>query len=648
MTSVGIMASAVHIPVVGPCTDVLSESFDALTEWSSSTATFTLIAAGRNGIGGQATGVSGRATYQIPSALQSDTITVGVAFKVASLTVNQSIVRFLDNAGQQVGELGVNTSGAIFGSNAAGSVPTGGSSATGLVVVGTWYYAEIKYVMGDAGVGTFTINLDGATVVPAVASVDTKLTGTAYDSIQLGPPNASSGGTVTYDDLYISVGSGCSFKGSQVVPSEATDILMEPFNNFGSWVQASTPLIQLAGRTGSAAELNSISDALSYNIPASLQNNVLTLGFAWRWTDANTGIQRPVIDLYGDGGTIRHARLLVTTSTKSISVTNDTVSQATSAADAVAGPSVWNYIEWEVKLADSPDGYAKVRVNGVEVINITGRDFRNNAGVGTVFDQIRLPNTSGQVSHFDDFYAVKGTGFKGDQIIFGPLIPTVVGTPNHVSHNGTLPPLLTFPDPPRIDGDYQIVLLGSQSSTETADATNDAGMVRIGAPFAAASAAARFMGVYGLAVPSDASGPTTVQFTRQGGAAGARTILEALTVRGVNQTSPVAAASASVATLSTNTVTIPSLTVPVDNTLGIAFFSATWPTGPAATVATPPSSWTLVGSYQEPVGGDTTVSRNTVHVYMRRFATTGSTGACSAVFTATPSAAGGQMILLRP
>lgn len=225
------------------------------------------------------------------------------------------------------------------------------------------------------------------------------------------------------------------------------------------------------------------------------------------------------------------------------------------------------------------------------------------------------------------------------------VVPTIVGTASYVSNNGASPPTLTFPDPPRINGDYQVVLWGSQSTTDTVDVTNNAGMSRIGAPFAAATTPTRFSGIWGLAVPSDAAGPLNVTFTRA--SAGTRHVLEALTIRGVRATSPVVAASTAVAVLATATVTVPALTATVDNCLAIVLYSAGWAAGPAATIATPPAGWTDVGYYMEPVGAANSVSRNTIHVYAKEV-DTGSTGTVAAIFTATPAQASGQMVILGP
>jgi hypothetical protein len=223
--------------------------------------------------------------------------------------------------------------------------------------------------------------------------------------------------------------------------------------------------------------------------------------------------------------------------------------------------------------------------------------------------------------------------------------PTLVGTPNFVSSNGTNPPLLTFVDPPRLDGDYEVMVWGSQSTGESSDMTNNAGMVRIGPPFAMSTNATRASGIYGRGVPVDATASATVQCARTG--PGTRNIVGAFCFRGVDLAAPAPQASSSVTTLGTTTVTVAALIPAVDNMYAFVLFSSTHSTGGTDTI-TPPSGWTQIGNRLEPVGVDTTVSRNRVYVYGRALGAAGTGYSCAITYATAPAQATGQMVLLRP
>lgn len=73
------------------------------------------------------------------------------------------------------------------------------------------------------------------------------------------------------------------------------------------------------------------------------------------------------------GGTITVSRSVSTLATSSYSFIEN----------------VGYYLEVKAKLGDSPNGYVVVKVNGQEIINVTGIDTKNN-GTKTVFDAIRF------------------------------------------------------------------------------------------------------------------------------------------------------------------------------------------------------------------------------------------------------------------
>ena len=185
---------------------ILLEDFNDLAAWTNVSAGTTLVA-GRTGQSLQITGTTPSLRYAIPTPAQADTITMGFAFNVASRTNRQSLVQFCSDAGATVHtDLSVTVNGALelaIGGAGGGTVSL---TTNNLVNAGTWYYVEIQVKLSDT-VGTVIITLNGSQRINQTAK-DTKSGGTktVYDQIRLPTPNATSGGTVLFDDLYIGMG----------------------------------------------------------------------------------------------------------------------------------------------------------------------------------------------------------------------------------------------------------------------------------------------------------------------------------------------------------------------------------------------------------------------------------------------------------
>lgn len=223
MTSVGIMASGV---AAGTCTDVLQEPFDNFTAAPWTLNGSPTIVAGRNGNAANVTGVSQRLNYAIPSIDQSDTVTIGFAYRTPAFQNLSLIMRLYSdtNTTNHTG-LSVGTTGGLMADRGGVSVAT---SAAGTLTVDTWHYIEMQAKMHDT-TGSIIVRVDGVEVINFTG--DTKAGGTkaVYDAVRLGAVNGSSGGTNQYDDLYLSTGSACTFQGDHAVPS-ASVVFADNFN----------------------------------------------------------------------------------------------------------------------------------------------------------------------------------------------------------------------------------------------------------------------------------------------------------------------------------------------------------------------------------------------------------------------------------
>lgn len=210
MTSVGVMASAVVPPAAG--NDVLLEPFNNFTfaPWTVGAGS---IVTGRTGTAAQILGnFTDTIKYTIPSGSQSDTVTIGFAFRAASLGGETNILEINSDAdATQHNRLTWNSSGALlFYRSFSGLLTT----ASGLIVANTWTYIELQVKLHDT-TGTYDLHVNGVSV-GAASNVDTRNGGTktVYDTVKVNL------GAIArlYDDMYITTGAGAPFKGNITIP----------------------------------------------------------------------------------------------------------------------------------------------------------------------------------------------------------------------------------------------------------------------------------------------------------------------------------------------------------------------------------------------------------------------------------------------
>jgi hypothetical protein len=153
------------------------------------------------------------AVYDVRTADQSDTFTVGFAYKTTNISTNPVIMDFYsDNATQIHNRLQIESSGAVSFERSSTSL---GTSVTGLIANNVWYYIEMQAKLGDSPNGSATVRVNGTTVI-SLTGVDTKNAGTktVYDALVI---EGSSGATQQVDDLYFMSGAGDSFLGPILV-----------------------------------------------------------------------------------------------------------------------------------------------------------------------------------------------------------------------------------------------------------------------------------------------------------------------------------------------------------------------------------------------------------------------------------------------
>ena len=400
------------------CTDVLTEPFDDLDAWTiSGTPAIWTIVAGRTGTCVQVTSSADLLRHSL-GVNESADVTVGAAFQVSALPSQRPVLQLQSDAGgSQHLTVRVNMDGSLnlCRGGTLGTV-LGSTTATGLVAVNTWNYLELQATLSDT-IGKAQVRLNGSTVIGPLTGQDTKSAGTktVFDTVAL---LNTVGATHRWDDLYLSTGPDCEFQGDPhpPVPLDCTAVLTEPFDNLttNGWVTPAgrdVPTI-VAGRTGTCARVAQFSTT-QYNFVPDASDTV-TVGFAYRASALGNTPQ--VLFLSSDGGTLIHFQLLVLTTGALRAIRMSVTTLATSAAGVIV-PNVWCYIEAQIRVHDTA-GFVIVRVDGVEVINVSGVDTRNSTGT-TPLDQLMLQSSSfGSTHDYDDLYLLTGADceFQGDPV----------------------------------------------------------------------------------------------------------------------------------------------------------------------------------------------------------------------------------------
>lgn len=166
------------------------------------------IGAGRNGNAFQFAG-SPPTTYQqfdISAADQTDTLTLGCAYRYSSSVSQQAVIAFVSDGGAaHHGSLQWQANTLFWQRGVPGWTTTNTLTTWPAVFVdGTWYYIEVSVKLSDT-VGTTALRINGALITPtsgAQSGLDTKNGGskTVFDTVRL---LGGSSANIKVDDLYV-------------------------------------------------------------------------------------------------------------------------------------------------------------------------------------------------------------------------------------------------------------------------------------------------------------------------------------------------------------------------------------------------------------------------------------------------------------
>lgn len=200
-----------YVPAVA-CTDILQEPFTNLSAWTIMAGTPS-VQTGRTGTALRCVGATDRVAYPFAA---NDYVTVGFAWRTNTTSANVRFVAELFSDANTVRHVNLRYNGTTAQSLSVFRDSTLlGTSATGLIPINTYAYIEMQTFLHDT-LGAVTVRVNGTPVV-ALTNVDTKNAGTTgFDAVQL--DTNLSGVTSLWDDLYISVGSGCPFQGDHTIP----------------------------------------------------------------------------------------------------------------------------------------------------------------------------------------------------------------------------------------------------------------------------------------------------------------------------------------------------------------------------------------------------------------------------------------------
>lgn len=230
MSSVGVMASAIEItPVVWPVEIITNEPFNNFTDNGWTLSNTPLIVAGRTGTAMQAVGTTTGAVCNIPSAYQSDYVTCGAAFRWSDTSgiAPATIFRLAAPTSAIQFDLKVNPTTGVL--DPGGLTP---SAMLGLTW-NQWAYIELQaYIHQTAG--TVLVRVNGTTVIN-LTGVDTQAVSTTSLVSAVTLISGVSGRTHEWDDFYLRMGPGASFRADPNPPIAAPVVL----NALGSTLSSS-------------------------------------------------------------------------------------------------------------------------------------------------------------------------------------------------------------------------------------------------------------------------------------------------------------------------------------------------------------------------------------------------------------------------
>lgn len=243
------------------------------------------------------------------------------------------------------------------------------------------------------------------------------------------------------------------------------DIYTDNTDFIDSYTIASAPVWGAAtGRFGGAAVVvNFYTECFSITAP--LAHSYIAMGTAFKSTmdTSQTGLMSSRQELVGSSSDNNAA--VSVKSDGSLMLQGGSVTLGTSITGLVA-PSTWYYLEL-VFFRDATVGWAKVYLNGTEVVNVTGADFSSSLA-GSYASWGGWNNTeNGAITYFDDVYFA-----SSETDTLSPLGDVVIGVSDADGDTAQADFTGTYTDVQVDDGDTTVIsssTLGHKSEFTIAD-----------------------------------------------------------------------------------------------------------------------------------------------------------------------------------
>ena len=207
-----------------------------------------------------------------------------------------------------------------------------------------------------------------------------------------------------------------------------TELHRDPLENFTYFVAGSSPTI-VAARNGNGLQCASSLAEGTLLIPAAWRNEWTMVGFAFKPTTLVAGAEVVQYRNRTTSGDVPNPDCtLVLQASGLLQFNRSSTNVLASSATGVIVANTWHYVEMYVRCSDTV-GQGIVRVNGTEVINVSGVDTKGTAaGTPALHSDIRLaPKISSATHQYDDFYLKVGAGetFNGSVVV--PVSATSLG-----------------------------------------------------------------------------------------------------------------------------------------------------------------------------------------------------------------------------
>lgn len=182
--------------------------------------------------------------------------------------------------------------------------------------------------------------------------------------------------------------------------------------SYGSMTRITTAGEYYSGSAGGNNSANGATTEFRRSLTASEEHATIISG--WWIKPINMVAARIMCEFYSDSGATLHGYFQLNAN-GSIAAYSVGTLRGTSATGLLFN-AAWKHLEFKFVLGDSPNGAMYAKVDGVDILSVTGIDTKN-AGTKTVIDQFRGPRNANSSDSFrmDDWFLINGDTADAEQ-----------------------------------------------------------------------------------------------------------------------------------------------------------------------------------------------------------------------------------------